>query len=330
MSRYTLGLALALAAASASAAPASADAPNAPADRSAVAGLVGFTHHYAFVNGVRIHYVEGGRGPLVLFIHGWPYSWYEWKDVIRMFTAAGYRAVAIDMPGYGDSAWPDRGYDKRAIAEDIHQLLAQLDVDKLDLVGTDIGAMVAYSYAAAYPSSVRKLVLSESLLPGFGLERSMDPDVSGFWHFGFHRQWQMASELIKGREYYYLNTIAWDFGSGNAGVTDEDKAVYMRTFGAPDGMKASFGVYSTLYDDGRYNREQLAKQGKLKMPVLVLNGDRGIPQKLLLPGVQEVAANVTSGHIKDSGHAISENQPQAVTDAILAFLGSDGYRSERP
>ncbi|MGK6324783.1 alpha/beta fold hydrolase [Sphingomonas sp. DT-51] len=257
---------------------------------------------------------------MVLFVHGWPYSWYEWKDVMPAFANAGYRAIAIDMPGYGDTDWPEKGYEKRAIAEDIHQLLDQLGVRRLDLVGTDIGAMVSYAYAAAYPQSLRRLVLSESLLPGFGLERSMDPDVAGFWHFGFHRQWSTASELI------YLNTIAWTYGSGNAGVTDADKAVYMRTFGAPGGMKASFGVYSTLYDDGRYNREQFRRDGPLRMPVLVLNGDRGIPQDLLLPGVRQVAANVTAGYIRDSGHAISENQPAETASAILRFIGSPPRR----
>ncbi len=321
MRLYKLGMAIALGVVLA--APAGADAPGSPADRSPVSGLTGFTHHYSRVNGVRLHYVSGGEGPVVLFIHGWPYSWYEWKEVIPKFAAAGYRAIAIDMPGYGDSEWPQKGYDKRAIAEDVHQLLTELKVQKFYLVGTDIGSMVAYSYAAAYPATVRKLILSESLIPGFGLERSMDPDVAGFWHFGFHRQWETASQLIKGREFYYLNTIAWTYGSGNAGVTDEDKSVYMRTFGAPGGMKASFGVYTTLYEDGRFNREQLKKRGKLKMPVLVLNGDKGIPQNLLLSGARDVATNVTAGYIQNSGHAISENQPSATADAITAFLRAD-------
>jgi pimeloyl-ACP methyl ester carboxylesterase len=315
--------AVALALATVLALPAYADAPNSPPDKAAVEGLRGYTHNYATVNGVRLHYVSGGTGPVVLFVHGWPYSWYEWKDVLPKVAAAGYRTIAIDMPGYGDSEWPEKGYAKREIAEDIHQLMGQLGVRTFDLVGTDIGSMVSYAYAAAYPGTLRKLVLSESLIPGFGLERSMDPDVAGFWHFGFHRQAETASALIKGREYYYLNTIAWTYGSGNAGVTAEDKKVYMRTFGAPGGMKASFGVYSTLYDDGKYNRDEFKRSGKLPMPVLVLNGDRGIPQDLLLPGVQKVAADVRSGYIRDSGHAISENQPQEVADAVVAFLRSD-------
>ncbi len=304
-------------------APAHADAPNSPLDKAAVNELTGFTHHYATVNGVRLHYVAGGTGPVVLFVHGWPYSWYEWKDVLPKVAAGGHRVIAIDMPGYGDSEWPEKGYEKREIAEDIHQLMGQLGVRTFDLVGTDIGSMVSYAYAAAYPDTLKKLVLSESLIPGFGLERSMDPDVGGFWHFGFHRQKETASALIKGKEYYYLNTIAWTYGSGNAGVTDDDKKIYMRTFGAPGGMMASFGVYGTLYDDGKYNREQFKRSGRIRMPVLVLNGDRGIPQDLLLAGVREIAADVTSGYIRDSGHAISENQPQEVADAILAFLHSN-------
>ena len=295
-------------------------APSSPVDNSPVDALTGFTHHYADVNGTRLHYVKGGNGPTVLFVHGWPYSWYEWKDVLPLVEKAGYQAIAIDMPGYGDSEWPETGYEKRKIADDIHELLLKLDVHKFNLVGTDIGTMVSYVYAAAYPQTVENLIVSESLIPGFGLEKSMDPDNQGFWHFGFHREWDLASELTKGKEYWYLNTIAWTYGSGNHGVTDDDKKVYMRTYGAPGGMKASFGVYHTLYEDGKYNRDQLKANGKLKMPVLVLNGDEGIPQRLLLPALEELAENVSSGFIADSGHAISENQPGATAAAILDFI----------
>ena len=102
-------LAKALAVGFAIAPPAFAEVPKAPIDGAPVSGLTGFAHHYAKVNGVRIHYVSGGRGPVVLFVHGWPYSWYEWKEVIPKIAAAGYCAIAIDMPGYGDSDGPEKG-----------------------------------------------------------------------------------------------------------------------------------------------------------------------------------------------------------------------------
>lgn len=101
-------------------------AAQAPADRAAVAGLPGFTHHYAEVNGVRLHYVMGGSGPAVVLLHGWPYTWAEWQGVMPLLAGAGYTVIAPDMRGLGDSSRPDQPHLKRAVADDMHQLLGQL------------------------------------------------------------------------------------------------------------------------------------------------------------------------------------------------------------
>ena len=127
-----------------------------------------FSHHMAVVNGVQIHYVIGGHGDPVVLLHGWPETWYEWHHVMPAL-AKNYTVIAPDLRGLGDSSKPLTGYDGKTVAEDIHQLVTQLGFKTIFLVGHDIGSQLAYSYAAAHPTEVKKLVVmdytSRFLLP---------------------------------------------------------------------------------------------------------------------------------------------------------------------
>ena len=125
-----------------------------------------FSHHMAFVNGVQIHYVIGGHGDPVVLLHGWPETWYEWRHVMPAL-AKNYTVIAPDLRGLGDSSKPLTGYDGKTVAEDIHQLINKLGFKTIFLVGHDIGGQIAYSYAAAHPTEVKRLVVSDLTFPGF-------------------------------------------------------------------------------------------------------------------------------------------------------------------
>jgi len=140
----------------------------------------GFSHRYADVNGTRLHYVIGGEGPAVVLLHGWPYTWAEWRKLMPLLADAGFTVIAPDLRGLGDSAKAEAGYSKTNVAEDVRQVVHQLGLSEINLVGTDIGTMVAYAYASRHPDEVRRLVLSESLIPGFGLEELMNEPI-GRW-----------------------------------------------------------------------------------------------------------------------------------------------------
>jgi hypothetical protein len=123
-----------------------------------------FSHHTASVNGIQLHYVIGGQGDPVVLLHGWPQTWYEWHKVMPAL-AKNYTVIAPDLRGLGDSSKPVDGYDGNTTAEDIYQLLTQLGVnEKIYLVGHDVGAQTAYSYAAVHPINVSKLVIMDYIL----------------------------------------------------------------------------------------------------------------------------------------------------------------------
>jgi hypothetical protein len=132
---------------------------------------VTFSHHMTSVNGgVQIHYVIGGHGgdPVVL-LHGWPQTWYEWRHVMPSL-AKNYTVIVPDLRGLGDSSKPLTGYDGKTVAEDIHQLVSQLGFKQIFLVGHDFGVQVAYSYAAAHPNEVGRLVILDVPIPGIILQ----------------------------------------------------------------------------------------------------------------------------------------------------------------
>lgn len=289
-----------------------------PAPSGPVAGMPTFRHEYANVNGTRIHYVVGGEGPAVVLLHGWPYTWMVWQKMMPILADAGYTVIAPDLRGTGDSDIPAEGYSKVNVATDIHELVEGLGISSIDLVGMDIGTMVAFAYAASFPEGVRTLVLSESVIPGFGLEELMNPATGGYWHFGFFRQVRIATMLTTGHEAAFLGGN-WKMGSVH-GFDPSDIAEYLRQYTKPEGLRGGFEHYGTLLEDGKTNRELAAD--RLTMPVLVLNGDGGLPQNILLDGAKRAAENVESDVIPAAGHAFGADNPTAGAEMLHRFFSA--------
>jgi pimeloyl-ACP methyl ester carboxylesterase len=110
-------------------------------------------------NGSRFHVVEAGSGPLVLLLHGFPEFWYAWHKTLPLLADAGFRAVAVDLRGYGASDKPPRGYDGYTLAADVTGLIRALGERSAILVGAGSGGMIAWTAAAFHPRMVDRLVV---------------------------------------------------------------------------------------------------------------------------------------------------------------------------
>ena len=206
--------------------------------------------------------------------------------MIPLLADAGFAVIAPDLRGLGDSSKAEGGYEKTNFAEDVRQITQSIGFETVNLVGTDIGTMVAYAYASRHPEAVRRLVLSESGIPGFGLEELMNPATGGYWHFGFHMRVDLAAMLTAGKEAaYLLPTMLMMSISDDA--TDMAERIFLPHYAAPGGMRAGFQHYGTLLEDGRSN--QAAFRSKLETAVLVLNGEMGIPQAQTLGSVKQIS-----------------------------------------
>jgi pimeloyl-ACP methyl ester carboxylesterase len=283
------------------------------------------THGMADIEpGLRLHYVTAGTGRrAVVLLHGFPQTWHEWRHVIPALVDAGFRVVAPDYRGAGHSWRPAGGYDKRTMAVDIHRLLGEhiRIEDTVALVGHDIGLMVAYAYAQAYRDEVSHLVVVDAPLPGtavFDRLRS-DPRV---WHFAFHGARDVAEMLVAGRERQYLQAFVDARVFDPSAIPEADLDVYVSAYSAPGAMRAGFELYRAFDQDIEDNREALERNGQLTVPVLAVGGATSTSGPLVEEMMREVAESITAVRVPRSAHWIPEENPAALTAALLEFFGS--------
>lgn len=270
-----------------------------PAEGEKRAEMQGFSHRYFEVNGTEVHCVVGGSGPAIVLLHGWPYTWAVWRTLMPILAEHGFTVIAPDLRGLGESRLEESGYSKSNVAADVQGVIRSLGFEQIVLLGMDIGTMVAFAYALQYPDQFERLVLTESLLPGFGLEPLMNPADGGYWHFGFHMQVGVAEMLTSGKEAeYLLPTMGMMSLAPDASANASE--IYLPSYLQPGRMRAGLKHYETLLEDGKENRQRM--QGKLSMPVLVLSGEHGIPHQQTLDSVRQAADRIESDVVPGAGH----------------------------
>jgi pimeloyl-ACP methyl ester carboxylesterase len=277
---------------------------------------IDYTHHKTTVNGILMHYVIGGKGDPVVLLHGWPETWYGWRHIIPKLIDNNYTVIAPDMRGFGDSEKPQIGYDTKTVAEDIYQLVKKLGNSKIYIVAHDWGGPVAYSYAAAHPQDVRKMVILDTLLPGFGLEEAANFSPKGLWHLSFHAVRDLPEKLIDGKEDIYLNWF-YDWTYNQSAITSEDREEYIKQYSKPGAMRAGFEYYRAVFEDSEQNKEYANE--KLEIPILTIGGEAGIGN-FTAASFQKVANNVTGITLPNTGHFIPEERPKFLTKQILEFF----------
>ncbi len=193
-----------------------------------------------------MHYVTGGKGDPILLFHGWPETWFEWRHVIPELIAHNYTIIAPDLRGFGDSEKPQSGYDTKTLADDVYQLVNKLGFSKIYVVAHDWGGPVAYSYAASHPGDIKKMVILDTLLPGFGFEEAGNFSPNGIWHFSFHAVRDLPEKLIEGKEDVYLNWF-YDWTYNQSAITPEDREEYIRQYSKPGALRAGFEVYRSCF-----------------------------------------------------------------------------------
>ena len=287
-----------------------------------------FQSKTATANGIKIHYVIGGKGEPLVLLHGWPETWREWKPIMPTL-AQQYTVIAVDIRGAGQSERPAGGYDKKTMAADIHALVQTLGYPQIYLLGHDIGLMVAYAYAAQWPDSVKKLILMDAPLPGTPLFEQISHDPRT-WHFAFHNAEEFPEYLTAGREKWYLGHFMKTVADDKSVITDALVSEITRPYATPGGMHAGFAWYRAFEQDGKDNKIFFEK--KLPMPVLGVSGDALLPQTESYVAVmmRPLAENVQSALIAHSGHWLTHEQPAALTQAVLAFLSGSTAPAEKP
>jgi pimeloyl-ACP methyl ester carboxylesterase len=277
-------------------------------------------HEYADLGEVRLHYAAAGDGPAVLLLHGWPQTWYMWRDIIPGL-AARYRVIAPDLRGLGDSSRPDRGYDKKTLAQDVWRLAHEvLGEERLFVVGHDWGGPVAFVLAAQHREAVRRLAIFDVPVPGDGTPVMF----SNRWHHGLHWEMDLPEELTAGREEVYLRFFYRTWGGRPDAIPEEAQLEYLRAYRQPGAMRAGFNLYRATPQDVADNEAFLARDGKLRMPVLCYGGPAGRGRGMAaIESWRRVAEDVRGGIAEGCGHWIPEERPDWTAAELLAFFGEE-------
>src|SRR5437762_2649231 len=200
----------------------------------------GIDSRFAEVNGIGIHYLAAGKGEPVVLLHGYAQNSHMWRPSIAELAKTN-TVIAPDLRGFGQSAKPDGGYDKKTMAQDMHALAVSLGYKCVRLAGHDIGLMVAYAYAAQFPAEVDRIVLMDAFLPGVG-DWTKVWLLRDLWHFHFYGETPL--KLVEGRERIYLEHFWNDFAADRSkSVSERDRRIYAEAYAQPGAMRAGFEVF---------------------------------------------------------------------------------------
>ena len=271
---------------------------------------------FANVNGVRLHYLVAGKGDPVVLLHGYAETSHMWRPLMAKL-ADTRTIIAPDLRGAGQSSTPADGYTKAAMARDIHALTSKLGYQRVQIVGHDIGLMVAYAYAAQYPSEVERIALMDAFLPGIGNWRDIWL-MRDLWHFHFYGKTALA--LVRCRERIYFEHFWNDFAAdAKHSVPERDRRIYAKAYARPGGMRSGF-EYFRMFEQDASDFANFAKK-PLLMPMLVLTGEKASGEFLIEQG-RLVARNVEGVVVRKSGHWLMEEAPEQVIPKLVEFLNA--------
>jgi pimeloyl-ACP methyl ester carboxylesterase len=283
---------------------------------------------YARVNGVRLHYVTQGKGPLIIFLHGFPEFWYEWKNQLPEF-ATDHRAVAPDMRGYNLSEKPAGvdAYQMKDLVEDIRALAEHLGYKKFILVGHDWGGGVAWSFAIAHPEYLYKLVIVNCPHPAIlARELAENPEQQKASQYMLLFRSAQAEQTLSANNYAALVDAVLGDGLKTGVFTEADKQAYIEAWSQPGALTGGLNYYRAANlgppSPGAPAAPAIDASGMLvKVPTLVIWGEKDTA--LLtgnLNGMDKFVPNLTIKRIPDGSHWVIHEKPALVNSFIRAFI----------
>lgn len=280
-----------------------------------------FRHELVSANGLRFHCVTAGEGPLLLLLHGFPQFWYAWRHQIPAL-AARFRVVAPDLRGYGDTEKPplvdDYAPDK--LVADVAALVKSFGAERATLVGHDWGGGIAWATALERPELVERLVVVNCPHPAIFLRRlsSSPAQMLRSWYMGFFQIPRLPEALLaRGVDRLIVGSSA-----RAEAFSDEDRAAYREAFAKPGAARAAVNYYRAAFRAKDLRRRFSEDRRKIAAPTLLLWGDRD--QALgreLTEGMEPLfSGRFEKRHFPDASHWVCEERPEAVNEAILAFI----------
>lgn len=283
---------------------------------------VGFTPAYQTVDGVKLHYLKGGKGPMVLLVHGFAQTWYEWHQIMPLL-AKNYTVVAIDLPGLGQSEAP-KSYVGQDVAKLIHKFAKSHSAGKqFDLVSHDIGNWVTFPMVAQNGADFKHVVFMEAPLPDEGIYTfpAFTPQgESPMWHFSFFAAGDnLAETMVAGREAKFFDYFIKSHAVNKAVFTPELIGLYARSYAKPQSFHAAMEYYRALPETQRRNIPLF--KNKLTMKTMAIGGGSPVSVgQFQVDQLKKYTTNMKGVVIPNCGHWVPEECADVFHTTILDFL----------
>jgi pimeloyl-ACP methyl ester carboxylesterase len=238
--------------------------------------------------------------------------------------AERYRVIVPDLRGYGDSAKPAAGYDKRTMAADVRELLRSLGHDRVAMIGHDRGARVATRFAKDHRDALDRLAVLDNVPTRVIAEQLSAETVAPQWFFVFNRVPNLPEALIAGREELWLRHLYSTWCFDPTAIPDDVVAEYTRAFQQPGAVRGAMEDYRAMEEDVAQDRAD--EDALIDVPVLTLWGEDfdGVGRLYDVLGIWRTMAHDVRGvSIPRCGHLPHEERPERVTEELLTFL--DGW-----
>jgi pimeloyl-ACP methyl ester carboxylesterase len=278
----------------------------------------GCAEGYLRANGVRLHYVTAGAGPLVLLLHGYPEFWYSYRYQLPAL-AQTHRVVALDLRGYNLSDKPLDGYDIATLCEDLRGAIEALGERQADVVGHDWGGVLAWALALRAPEYVRRLMILNAPHPATFQHALYSP---GQWlrsaYVGFFQLEGIAEEALSRDDYALIWRTFRAADRERAWLTDADIQRYVDAIARPGALTAALSYYRQVV---RRGPGVIGPARVITAPTLVLWGELdpylGVES---LDGLERWVDDLRVQRFSTAGHWVNQQEPARVNEALLEFL----------
>lgn len=289
----------------------------------ALPDLPGVTHQWLDVDGLHVHVAQAGSGPAVLLLHGFPQHWWQWRHLIGPL-AAHHRVVCPDFRGAGWSGAPPGGYTRDRLLADTLAVLDALDLERVDLLSHDYGALVGYQLCLQHPQRVGRHLALSIPPPYFGFDARLVAAIARHAWFDMLLPLPLAGPRLLASERQWLPRQIFTDHSTPGALAPEDLEVFLAPLRDPARAHAAAALYrhfilpeAVRTMTGRYRGQ------RLRTPTLLLIGANDpVMRPDYLHGIHDHVDDLQLQVVPDASHFLADDQPDAVTAHALTLLAT--------
>ncbi len=276
-------------------------------------------HDFLTSNGVRLHYVTEGEGPLMLLLHGFPEFWYSWRHQISEFSQ-DHKVVAIDLRGYNESEKPQdvNAYAMTELVKDVEGVIRGLGYDRCTLVGHDWGGAIAWHFAYTYPELLERLVVLNLPHPAKFAAGLLTPQqLLRSWYIFLFQLPFLPEWLISAADYRILTEIFTRMAVDQTAFTPADLKAYRDAADKPGALTAMLNYYRAAMRPEFFSRNW----GILQIPTLLIWGENDLALGTELTyGTEDYVEDLEICYIPDCSHWVQQERPQLVNQYMRKFM----------